>query len=135
MIVRKNNNAPLVGAFDPVEWCGRERDRLVAADDRDGLRALRVVAREALPNALDGQSAARLARILDADEAAEQSAVIEARREVEASERAAADLRGRIEAHRLTLDPSAGAGLAGPDAFAREVFGDAPTPVGSVVVG
>lgn len=117
-----------VGAFDPVEWCGRERDRLVAADDRDGLRALRVVAREALPNALDGQSAARLARILDADEAAEQSAVIEARREVEAAERAAADLRRRILEHRLTLDPSAGAGLAGPDAFAQQVFGDAPAP-------
>ena len=117
-----------VGAFDPVQWCGRERDRLVAADDRDGLRALRVVSREALPNALDAQSAARLARIMDADEAAEQSAVIEAQRELQAAENAAADLRRRIETHRATLDPHATDGLAGSDAFSAQVFGDAPAP-------
>ena len=124
-----------VGAFDPVQWCGRERDRLVAADDRDGLRALRVVSREALPNALDAQSAARLARIMDADEAAEQSAVIEAQRELQAAENAAADLRRRIETHRATLDPAATNNLAGSDSFAVAVFGDAPTPPGRVVVG
>lgn len=124
-----------VGAFDPVEWCGRERDRLVAADDRDGLRALRVVGRETLGSALDAQSAAKLARVLDADEQAEQSAVIEARREMEASERAAADLRRRILEHRQVLDPAATNNLAGSDAFAAEVFGDAATPAGAVVVG
>ena len=117
-----------VGAFDAAEWCGRERDRLVAADDRDGLRALRVVSREALGSALDAASASKLARIMDADEASEAADVLAAQRELQAAENAAADLRRRIEQHRLVLDPSAGAGLAGPDAFAREVFGDAPAP-------
>ena len=117
-----------VGSFDVIGWLGAERDRLAAAGDTTGMRALRVVARENLSRALDAQSAARLARIMDADEAAEQSAVIEARRELEASERAAADLRARIEQHRATLDPHATDGLAVSDAFSAQVFGDAPAP-------
>ena len=124
-----------VGSFDPVEWCGRERDRLVAADDRPGLRALRVISRENLSRALDGQSAARLAVLLQHDEDSEAADVLAAQRELQAAENAAADLRRRIEQHRLVLDPSAGAGLAGPDAFAREVFGADAVPAGAVIVG
>ena len=124
-----------VGAFDPITWLGAERDRLADANDVVSMRALRVVAREHLADALDGQSAARLAVLLQHDEDAEAADVLAAQREVVAAENAAADLRARIEQHRLVLDPSAGAGLAGPDAFAREVFGADAVPAGAVIVG
>lgn len=122
-----------VGAFDAISWLGAQRDALAAANDTTGMRALRVVARENLSRALDGQSAGRLALVLQADEDSEAADVLAAQRELEASERAAADLRRRIEQHRATLDPAATNNLAGSDAFSVAVFGDAPTPVGAVV--
>ena len=122
-----------VGSFDVISWLGAERDRLADANDVVGMRALRVVAREHLGNALDGQSAARLAVLLQHDEDSEAADVLAAQRELQAAENAAADLRRRIEQHRLVLDPSAGAGLAGPDAFAREVFGADAVPAGAVM--
>ena len=122
-----------VGAFDPITWLGAQRDRLAEAGDVVAMRALRVVARENLGNALDSQSAGRLAVLLQHDEDAEAADVLAAQREVQAAEAAADDLRRRILEHRLTLDPSAGAGLAGPDGFAREVFGADAVPPGAVM--
>ena len=122
-----------VGAFDSVSWLGAQRDRLAEAGDVVAMRALRVVARENLGNALDSQSAGRLAVLLQHDEDAEAADVLAAQREVQAAEAAADDLRRRILEHRLTLDPSAGAGLAGPDGFAREVFGADAVPPGAVM--
>ena len=122
-----------VGAFDPITWLGAQRDRLAEAGDVVAMRALRVVARENLGNALDSQSAGRLAMLLQHDEDAEAADVLAAQREVQAAEAAADDLRRRILEHRLTLDPSAGAGLAGPDGFAREVFGADAVPPGAVM--
>lgn len=124
-----------VGSFDAISWLGEQRDALAAANDMTGMRALRTVARENLSRALDSQSAGRLAVLLQHDEDAEAADVLAAQREVQAAENAAADLRRRIEQHRLVLDPSAGAGLAGPDAFAREVFGADAVPAGAVIVG
>lgn len=124
-----------VGSFDVISWLGRERDRLADANDVVSMRALRCVAREALPNALDSQSAGRLALVLQHDEDSERADVLAAEREVQAAERAADDLRRRIEQHRQVLDPHATDGLSGPDGFAQQVFGDAPTPPGRVVVG
>ena len=124
-----------VGAFDSVSWLGAQRDRLAEAGDVVAMRALRVVAREHLADALDGQSAARLAVLLQHDEDSEAADVLAAQRELQAAENAAADLRRRIEQHRATLDPAATNNLAGSDSFAVAVFGDAPTPPGRVVVG
>ena len=124
-----------VGSFDVIGWLGAERDRLADANDVVSMRALRVVAREHLADALDGQSAARLAVLLQHDEDAEAADVLAAQRELVAAEAAAADLRRRIEQHRATLDPAATNNLAGSDSFAVAVFGDAPTPPGRVVVG
>ena len=126
-------NSDRVGAFDAISWLGAQRDRLAEAGDVVAMRALRVVARENLGNALDSQSAGRLAVLLQHDEDAEAADVLAAQREVQAAEAAADDLRRRILEHRLTLDPSAGAGLAGPDGFAREVFGADAVPPGAVM--
>ncbi len=117
-----------VGSFDVIGWLGAQRDALAAANDTTGMRALRVVARENLSRALDGQSAGRLALVLQADEDSEAADVLAAQRELQAAENAAADLRRRIETHRATLDPHATDGLAGSDAFSAQVFGDAPAP-------